>query len=152
MELWFSEQVVTVLAHPVQLGEYRLVVHALALDVEERAFAERVIDARQHGRRRTAAGHPVVAARMVVQVMCGRNRDHGYGHYGQQRGHQYQCGFEAHSAVFRHLQSKTNKKWTTLVHKLYYIVYSEVTSITTRGKPVLRVQPIVGGQTYCRDQ
>lgn len=89
MELWLSEQVVTVLAHPVQLCEYRLVVHALALDVEERAFAERVIDARQHGRRRTAAGHPVVAARVVVQVMCGWNRDHGYGHYGQQRGHQY---------------------------------------------------------------
>lgn len=47
VELRFPEQVVTVLAHPVQPGEYRLVVHAFALDVEERPFAEGMIDVRQ---------------------------------------------------------------------------------------------------------
>jgi len=105
VELWFPEQVVTVLAHPVQPGEYRLVVHALALDVEERPFAERVLDARL----RPDAGHPVVAAGVVVQVVRGRDRGHGHGHDGHQRGRQHQRGFEAHSsAVFRHLRKTEN--------------------------------------------
>lgn len=46
VKLWFSEQIVTILAHPVQPGEYRLVVYALALDVEERPLAKRMFDAR----------------------------------------------------------------------------------------------------------
>lgn len=100
MELRFPEQVVTVLAHPVQPGEYRLVVHALALDVEERPFAEGMVDARRQ-RRRPDAGHPVMTAGMMVHVQVrGRNRGHGHGHYGQQRGHQHQRRFEAQSAVF----------------------------------------------------
>lgn len=116
VELWFPEQVVAVLAHPVQPGEYRLVVHALALDVEERPFAERVLDARQ----RPDAGHPVVAAGVVVQVVRGRDRGHGHGHDGHQRGRQHQRGLEAHpSAVFRHLR-KTERLHvnTTIVIQL----------------------------------
>jgi len=93
VELWFPEQVVTVLAHPVQSGEYRLVVHAFALNVEERPLAKRVIDSRQRRRRRpgraAARHHPMVAARVVVQVVSGWYGDHGHGHYRHQCGHQH---------------------------------------------------------------
>lgn len=112
VELWFTEQVVAILAHPVQPGEYRLVVDALALDVEKRPFAQRVLDAGQRRRRRArgtvAAGHhPVMRARVVVQVVRGGHGGHGHGHYGQQRGDRHDCRFEAHhTTVFRHL-------WTT---------------------------------------
>jgi len=42
MQLRFPEEVVAVFADAVQTGEDALVVHALALDVEERPFAQRM--------------------------------------------------------------------------------------------------------------
>lgn len=42
MQLRFPEQVVAVFADTIQTGEDTLVVHALALDVEERPFAQRM--------------------------------------------------------------------------------------------------------------
>jgi len=42
MQLWFPEQVVAILADTVQTGEDTLVIHALALDVEEGPFTQRM--------------------------------------------------------------------------------------------------------------